>query len=79
VSDWLNYDACYTERYLKLPKDNPDGYRDSSPVNAVEGLKGRLFFAHGLMDNNVHFANSAMMVDALLKAGKPFGTAYYPA
>ena len=78
VSDWLDYDACYTERYLKLPKDNPGGYRDSSPVNAAANLKGRLFFAHGLMDDNVHFANSAMMADALLKAGKPFDTAYYP-
>jgi len=78
VSDWLNYDACYTERYLKLPKDDADGYRESSPVHAAERLEGRLFFAHGLMDDNVHFANSAMMVDALLKAGKPFGTAYYP-
>ena len=78
VSDWLSYDACYTERYLKLPRDNEVGYRESSPVNAAEGLKGRLFFAHGLMDDNVHFANSAMMVDALLKAGKPFSTAYYP-
>lgn len=78
VSDWLSYDACYTERYLKLPRDNEVGYRESSPVHAAEGLRGRLFFAHGLMDDNVHFANSAMMVDALLKAGKPFGTAYYP-
>lgn len=78
VSDWLDYDACYTERYLKLPKDNPEGYKDSSPVNFAANLKGNLFFAHGLMDDNVHFANSAMMVDALLKAGKPFGTAYYP-
>ena len=78
VSDWLNYDACYTERYLKFPTDDADGYQESSPVHAAGGLKGNLFFAHGLMDDNVHFANSAMMVDALLKAGKPFGTAYYP-
>lgn len=78
VSDWLDYDACYTERYLKLPKDNPEGYRDSSPVNDAENLKGRLFFAHGLLDDNVHFANSARMADALLKAGKSFDTAYYP-
>jgi dipeptidyl-peptidase-4 len=78
VTDWLNYDSCYTERYLKLPKDNPEGYRDSSPVFAASGLKVPLFLAHGLVDDNVHFGNSVQMVDALFKAKARFDYAYYP-
>ena len=78
VTDWLNYDACYTERYLKLPKDNPEGYKDSSPVNAAGGLHAPYYLAQGLMDNNVHFENSARMADAFYKAEKPFLMAYYP-
>ena len=78
VTDWLDYDACYTERYLKLPKDNPEGYNDSSPLFSAEGLRGPFFLAQGLMDDNVHFSNSARMADAFYKARKPFGMAYYP-
>ncbi len=78
VADWMNYDTCYTERYLKLPADNPEGYRESSPAAAAAGFAAPVFLAHGLSDDNVHFGNSAQMADALLKAGKPFEPAYYP-
>lgn len=78
VTDWRLYDTCYTERYLGLPGDNPDGYRESSPVFASESLTGKLLLIHGLSDDNVHFAHSARMVEALLKAGKPFEMAFYP-
>lgn len=78
VTNWLNYDTCYTERYLKLPKDNPKGYRDSSPVHFAKDLKGNFFLAQGLVDNNVHFGNSVQFVDALYKAHKLFQLAYYP-
>lgn len=78
VTDWLNYDTCYTERYLKLPKDDPAGYRDSSPAFSADALTGPLFIAQGLVDDNVHFGNSVQMVDALFKAKKPFEMAYYP-
>lgn len=78
VTNWLNYDSCYTERYLKLPKDNAAGYKDSSPVFAAADLKVPIFLAHGLVDDNVHFGNSAQMVDALFKAKAAFDYAYYP-
>jgi dipeptidyl-peptidase 4 len=78
VTDWLNYDSCYTERYLKLPKDDPAGYKDSSPVYAAADLKAPLFLAHGLVDDNVHFGNSVQMVDALFKGKATFDYAYYP-
>ncbi|MEW5764104.1 MAG: DPP IV N-terminal domain-containing protein [Acidobacteriota bacterium] len=78
VSDWAAYDSCYTERYLGLPAENPEGYRESSPVYAAAALSGRLLMMHGLSDDNVHFQNSVRMAEALLKEGRPFETAYYP-
>lgn len=78
VSDWMNYDTCYTERYLKLPADNPDGYRDSSPAHQAERFTAPVLLLHGLSDDNVHFGNSVQMADALLKAGQPFESQFYP-
>jgi dipeptidyl-peptidase-4 len=78
VTDWLNYDSCYTERYLKLPKENEQGYADSSPVHAAASLCAPFLIAQGLVDDNVHFGNSVQMVDALFAAKKPFEMAYYP-
>ena len=78
VTNWLNYDTCYTERYLKLPKDDEAGYTKSSPVHDAAELHGALLIAQGLVDDNVHFGNSAQMVSALYAAAKPFDMAYYP-
>ncbi|MCE5247523.1 MAG: S9 family peptidase [Candidatus Polarisedimenticolia bacterium] len=78
VTDWRFYDSAYTERYLKLPKDNPDGYRDSSPVNAAAKLDGALLVVHGSGDDNVHWGNTIAFVDALYKAGRPYDLQIYP-
>jgi dipeptidyl-peptidase-4 len=78
VSDWATYDTCYTERYLGLPAENPEGYRASSTESAAAAVSGRLLMMHGLSDDNVHFQNSVRMAEALLKAGRPFDTAFYP-
>ncbi len=78
VSDWAAYDSCYTERYLGLPSEHPEGYRESSPVNSAASFSGRLLLMHGLSDDNVHFQNSVRMAEALLKVGRPFEMAYYP-
>jgi len=78
VTDWLNYDTCYTERYMKLPAENEAGYAAAAPVRAAARFTAPLLLLHGLADDNVHFGNSAQMADALLKAGKPFESQYYP-
>ena len=78
VTDWKLYDTIYTERYMDHPLDNPDGYRDSSPVNFAENLKGALFLAHGVSDDNVHIQNTYQMVDALLEANKDYTLFVYP-
>ncbi|HKQ86441.1 MAG TPA: S9 family peptidase [Candidatus Acidoferrales bacterium] len=69
VTDWRLYDTIYTERYMGRPQDDPEGYRDSSPVNQAGKLEGKLFVAHGTGDDNVHFANTADLLNALILHG----------
>ncbi|MBQ8703064.1 MAG: S9 family peptidase [Bacteroidales bacterium] len=78
VMNWRYYDNIYTERYLGLPKDNAKGYDDNSPLNFASSLQGNYLLIHGTGDDNVHFQNSAEMVDRLEKAGKQFEFRIYP-
>lgn len=78
VTNWKFYDTIYTERYMQTPALNPDGYRDSAPTEHAAKLKGRLLVVHGTADDNVHWQNTVTMVDALIRAGKQFETAFYP-
>lgn len=78
VTTWRYYDSIYTERYLRTPQQNAKGYDENSPINFVDQLKGAYLIVHGTADDNVHFQNSVEMVDALIKAGKKFESAYYP-
>ena len=78
VTDWHNYDAIYTERYMDLPKNNEKGYKSSSSVEAASNLHGRLLIIHGERDDNVHIANTMQLVYALQKSGKPFDLMVYP-
>jgi dipeptidyl-peptidase-4 len=66
VTDWKLYDTIYTERYMGRPQDNPEGYKNSSPVNQAANLKGKLMLVHGTGDDNVHFANSVELLNALI-------------
>ncbi len=78
VTDWRNYDSIYTERYMDTPQSNPDGYKNSSVVEAAGELQGNLLIIHGEIDDNVHMANSMQLVHALQKAGKAFELMVYP-
>jgi dipeptidyl-peptidase-4 len=78
VSNWRFYDNIYTERYMALPKDNAEGYDNNSPINFVKDIKGKYLIVHGTGDDNVHFQNSVMMVDELIKNNIPFDSEYYP-
>jgi dipeptidyl-peptidase 4 len=69
VSDWKLYDTIYTERYMGRPQDNAEGYKNSSPVNEAGSLKGKLMLVHGTGDDNVHFANSVEVLNALIDSG----------
>ena len=78
VSDWRSYDTIYTERYLGLPADNPDGYRDSSPRSRAADLAGKLLLIHTALDDNVHPQNTTQFAYELQRAGKPFQMMTYP-
>lgn len=78
VTDWRFYDNIYTERYLRTPQENPNGYKDNSPINFVSGIKGKYLIVHGTADDNVHFQNAVEMVNAMVKNNIPFDSEYYP-
>jgi dipeptidyl-peptidase-4 len=78
VTDFRNYDSIYTERYMGLPADNPEGYAKSSAVQAADKLKGRLLLVHNFEDDNVLFQNTVQMAAALERAGKQFELMVYP-
>jgi dipeptidyl aminopeptidase len=69
VTDWRFYDSVYTERYMKTPQMNPEGYK-SSAVAKMEGFRhSKLLLVHGTADDNVHFQNSASFIWHLTEAG----------
>ena len=70
VTDWRQYDTIYTERYMGTPQENPEGYRDSSPVNFAAKLQGKLLIVHATGDDNVHFANTVELAEKLVEAEK---------
>jgi len=70
VTDWRLYDTAYTERYMGRPEDNPGGYENSSQVNHVAKLEGSLLLVHSTGDDNVHFANTAELLNDLIRVGK---------
>jgi dipeptidyl-peptidase-4 len=78
VTDQINYDTIYMERYMGLLKEDPAGYAESDVTKAAANLHGALLLAHGTGDDNVHFQNSVQMIDALIKAGKQFRLMIYP-
>jgi dipeptidyl-peptidase 4 len=77
VTDWHNYDTIYTERYMGLPQDNPDGYKNTALPMQAKNLKGKLMIAHNVEDDNVLFQNSIQMAGALERTGQPFEMQIY--
>jgi dipeptidyl-peptidase 4 len=79
VTNWRNYDSIYTERYMGLPRDNPEAFQKTSPQTAANALEGtKLLMIHNVEDDNVHFQNSIQMAEALERAGKKFFMLVYP-
>lgn len=78
VTNWRYYDNIYTERYMRTPKENPQGYDDNAPEKMVSKLQGKFLLIHGTADDNVHFQNSVMLVSAMIAANKEYDSEYYP-
>jgi dipeptidyl-peptidase-4 len=78
VTHWALYDNVYTERFNGLITDNRAGYDRGSPISYVNGFQGNLLLVHGGGDDNVHFQNSEILINALVAANKPFQMMEYP-
>jgi dipeptidyl-peptidase-4 len=78
VTDWRLYDTIYTERFMRTPQENPEGYELGSPVTYVDRLEGNLLIVHGTGDDNVHSQNTTQLIQRLQEAGKQFDMRLYP-
>lgn len=78
VSNWKFYDNIYTERYMRLPKENPYGYNELSPVNYIKNIKGKLLLIHGAADDNVHLQNAMEFVKECVNQNKQIEYFIYP-
>ena len=78
VIDWQDYDTAYTERYLGLPSEDPEGYRVSNALTYADKLARPLMLIHGVTDDNVYFEHTLKMVRALFAAGKPYELVLLP-
>jgi len=78
VTDWRLYDTGYTERYMETPATNAAGYEASDLARKAAGLTGKLMLTHAMMDENVHYAHTARLVDALIAADKKFDLLVLP-
>lgn len=77
ITHYKFYDTVYTERYMRTPRENPEGYDDNAPLNNPGGITGNLLIVHGSADDNVHFQNTMEFTEELVQAGIPFEMAVY--
>jgi dipeptidyl-peptidase-4 len=76
-TDWKYYDTVYTERFMRTPKENFDGYAATSPIRLAKDFQGKLLLVHGTADDNVHFAQTMEYAEALVQANKQFEMQLY--
>ena len=77
VTNWRFYDSIYTERYMRTPHENPDGYDDNSPLTYADKIKGNYLIIHGSADDNVHLQNTMEFTERMVQAGVQFDMAIY--
>jgi dipeptidyl-peptidase-4 len=78
VTDWRLYDTHYTERYLGMPDENAEGYRQSNALTYAGALRDRLLVMHGMADDNVLFTHTTLLIKELVAAGRTFEVMPYP-
>ena len=76
-TDWKYYDSVYTERFMRTPQENFEGYAATSPLRRVKDLQGKLLLVHGTADDNVHFMQTMEYAEALVQANKQFDMHVY--
>lgn len=77
VTNWRFYDSIYTERYMRTPEENPEGYDENSPLTHAGDIKGDLLIVHGTADDNVHAQNTYEFTERMVQEGVPFDMALY--
>lgn len=77
VTNWRYYDNIYTERFMRTPQENKDGYDNNSPLFFADKLKGNLLLIHGTADDNVHVQNTLELSERLVQANKEFDMMLY--
>lgn len=78
ISNQRFYDTIYQERYMGLPDDNKEGYKNGSPITFAHQLKGNLLIVHGTGDDNCHYQSCEALINELIKHDKPFSMMAYP-
>lgn len=78
VTDWKFYDTVYTERYMRRPDENEEGYYNGSALNYIDMLKGNMLIIHGLADDNVHFQHTAELITKIKEENKNISMFIYP-
>ncbi len=78
VTNWRYYDNVYTERFMRTPQENPEGYDLNSPVHNTKMIKGNYLLCHGSGDDNVHYQNAMELIKAMISNGKQFDLMIYP-
>jgi dipeptidyl-peptidase-4 len=78
VPDLHYYDTIYQERYMGVPQENEEAYKQGSPITFASQLKGNLLVVHGTGDDNVHYQGTEALINALVAANKPFQLMSYP-
>jgi len=77
VTNWSYYDNIYTERFMRTPQENPEGYGQNSPLNFAQNFKGNFLICHGTADDNVHVQNTMEFTERLVQANKQFEEQLY--
>jgi dipeptidyl-peptidase 9 len=81
VTTWNLYDTAYTERYMGIPDENKEAYYKGSVLKHAKQFpdeENRLLIIHGMIDENVHFVHTRVLIDALIKENKPYQLQIYP-
>ncbi len=78
VPDMRLYDTIYQERYMGLPQDNGEDYKQGSPISHAAGLNGNLLLVHGSGDDNCHYQGTELLANKLIELNKPFTLMPYP-
>ena len=78
VIDWKWYEVMYGERYMDTPETNPEGFEETSLINKVQNLHGKLLICQGAIDNTVVWQHSLSFVQKCIEEGVQLDYFPYP-